>query len=378
MRAEVVKASSWRTTGRLALAAFTAGAAGLASAQSSIGLFGTLDVNARWVKNDGSPRRYSLSQDGLNPSQLGVRGIEDLGDGLKAGFTLVSTVFPDTGTASGKFWNRRSTVSLFGKGGELRLGRDYVPTFLNRTTFDALGAIGIGNSFNVWQLQATYPVSPSFGNFARADNAIGYFLPPGLGGLYGQAMVAASEGASNQGRVLGARLGWASGRLDVALAWVRQRFDLDSNPAVTGITAGSHQDTTSLGGSYEFGPVKVLGYLDHDEREALRETKGTLSALIRAGASELHLGYSRSRLTNRLATNANTVSQVAATAQYNLSRRTAVYATAARLSNGDHPLGNVTQSVAGWNATFAGSAQTAQPGAGGNSKGLELGIRHFF
>jgi predicted porin len=360
------------------IVAAVGGATAIASAQSSITLFGTLDVNARWVKNDGSASRYSLSQDGLNPSQLGFRGVEDLGDGLKAGFTLVSTIFPDTGTAAGKFWNRRSTVSLFGTAGELRLGRDYVPTFLNRTNFDALGAIGLGNSFNVWQLQATYPASPSFGNFARSDNAIGYFLPPGLSGLYGQAMVAASEGATNQGRVLGARLGWAYDKFDVALAWIRQRFDLDSNPAVTGITAGSHQDTINLGGSYDFGAVKILGYVDHDERTALRETRGTISALFRAGASELHFGYSRSRLSNSLAANTNTVSQIAATAQYNFSKRTAVYATAARLSNGDHPLAGVTQSVAGWNATFAGSAQTAQPLPGGISTGVELGIRHFF
>ena len=352
--------------------------AGSASAQSAVTLFGTIDVNSRWVRNDGSARRLSLSQDGLNPSQLGLRGIEDLGDGLKAGFTLISTVNPDTGSTQGKFWNRRSTMSLFGKAGELRLGRDYVPTFLNRPLFDALGAIGVGNSFNVWQLQTTYPGSPAFGNFARADNSIGYFLPAGLGGLYGQAMVAASEGASNQGRVLGARLGYASGPFDVALAGIRQRFDRASNPAVTGITAGSHQDTYSLGGSYAFGFMKVLGYVDHDRRDALKETKGTISLLVPLGLSEIHVGYSRSKLSNDLARNTNSVSQIAATAQYNLSKRTAMYATGARLSNGSHPLSGVTQSVAGWNATFAGSAQTAQPSVGGQSTGFEMGVRHFF
>jgi len=262
------------------------GLSGVATAQSSIVLFGTLDVSAKVVKNDGSDRRLSLSQDGINPSQLGVRGVEDLGDGLKAGFTLVSTVMPDTGTAAGKFWN--------------------------------------------------------------------------------------------QGRVLGARLGWAAGSFDMALAGVQQRFDLASDPATTGIEAGSHQDTINLAGSYDFGTVKLLGYVDHDKRNALKETRGTISALMRFGLSEVHLGYSQSHLSNGLAGNTNNVSQIAATAQYNLSKRMAIYATAARLSNGDFPLSGVTQSVAGWNAVFAGSTQTAQPVPGGNSSGFELGIRHFF
>ena len=214
-------------------------------AQSSVTLFGTIDLNARAVKNDGSPRRLSLSQDGLNQSQLGFRGMEDLGGGLKAGFTLISTINADTGTVNAKFFNRRSTVSLFSPWGELRLGRDYVPTFWNNVLFDALGANGVGNSFNVWQLQTTYAGSPAFGNFARSDNSIGYVLPTGLGGVYGQAMVAASEGASNQGRVIAGRIGWAKGAFDVAFAALQQRFDLAANPNVTGITAGSNQKTNN-------------------------------------------------------------------------------------------------------------------------------------
>lgn len=351
---------------------------GVAFAQSSVTLFGTVDLSGKYVKNDGSVRRLALSQDGLNASQLGFRGLEDLGGGLKAGFTLISTVNADNGTALGKFWNRRSTVSLFSNAGELRLGRDYVPTFWNNAIFDAFGAIGLGNSFNVWQLQTTYPTSPAFGNFVRSDNAIGYFLPPNLGGVYGQAMVAASEGATNQGRLIGARIGFASGPFDVALAGVQQRFDLASNPAITGITAGSHQNTYNLGGSYNFGFLKLLGYIDRDTRNNLKETRGSISAVVPFGQSEVHVGYERSKLTNDLAHNSNTVSQFAATYQYNLSKRTAIYTTAARLSNGSHPLSGVTQSVAGWNAAFAGSAQTAQPFAGGKSTGFELGVRHFF
>ena len=349
-----------------------------AYAQSSVTVFGTIDLNARDVKNDGSARRLSLSQDGLNQSQLGFRGTEDLGGGLRAGFTLVATVNADTGSVNGKFFNRRSTVSLSGPWGELRLGRDYVPTFWNNALFDPFGANGVGNSFNVWQLQATYAGSPAFGNFVRSDNSIGYFLPSGLGGVYGQAMVAASEGASNQGRVIAARVGYASGPFDIAFAVLQQRFDLAANPSVTGITAGSNQKTYNLGASYDLQFVKIMGLVDRDVRSSLSEARGSVSVVIPIGVSEVHLGVSRSRLTNDLAHNTNTDTSVQAGYQYNLSKRTAAYTTVARLSNGHNPLAGVTQSVAGWNAAFAGTAQTAPPIAGGKSIGAEVGIRHFF
>jgi len=61
------------------LALTTLGAfAGAASAQSSVTLFGVVDVNGRWLNNDGV-KQYQMSQDGLAPSRLGFRGTEDMG-----------------------------------------------------------------------------------------------------------------------------------------------------------------------------------------------------------------------------------------------------------------------------------------------------------
>src|SRR5215203_7136436 len=95
--------------------------AGVASAQSSVQLFGTLDVNARYIKNSGRDRALSMGTDGINSSELRFQGIEDLGGGLKAGFNIRSGFNPDTGTTGSKFWNRRATVSLYSNAGELRL-----------------------------------------------------------------------------------------------------------------------------------------------------------------------------------------------------------------------------------------------------------------
>jgi predicted porin len=73
------------------LGAFT----GVASAQSSVTLFGIVDLNVRYVNNDDTS--YSLSQDGMSSSRLGFRGVEDLGGGLKASFWLEMGLAADTG-----------------------------------------------------------------------------------------------------------------------------------------------------------------------------------------------------------------------------------------------------------------------------------------
>src|SRR5687768_17318800 len=85
---------------------------GVASAQSSVTLFGIVDTSAKFVKNEDTRRRLSLANSGINSSRLGFRGIEDLGGGLRAGFWLEAGVNTDDGSLGGgtKMFNRRSTV----------------------------------------------------------------------------------------------------------------------------------------------------------------------------------------------------------------------------------------------------------------------------
>ena len=345
----------------LALAAMSA-VAGAASAQSFVKIDGTVDLSAKYVKNDApagtsSKGRYSLSQDGINSSQLRFSGREDLGGGLFAGFNLNAGINADTGTinSSGKFFHRRATVSLGGGFGEIRLGRDYTPTFWNNTTFDAFATNGLGDVGHVIQLPT--------GTYTRADNTIGYFLPSNIGGIYGQFMAAASEGAStNPGRYVGARIGFASGPFDVAGAYATQRLDsIGSQPS---------QKTLNVGGSYDFGFMKLLGLFDRDTLSYgavdLTENRFAISAVIPVGQGEIHVGGDRSKLNSSGVS--NTVTQLQAGYVYNLSKRTALYTNVAQLSNGN--LSKLT--VAG------DSAQKAAPSLGGKSKGVEFGVRHFF
>ena len=358
--------------------------AGVASAQSSVTMYGTIDVNVRDVMNTGSSKRLSMGRDGVNSSQLGIKGTEDLGGGLKAGFLLLASLNAGSGdigsgqsaTGSGKFWSRRSTVSLYSNAGELRLGRDYTPTFWNQTIFDEAGTVGLGSSLNVAQLLS--------GTAVRADNSIGYFLPANIGGFYGQVNVAAAQGGAtgqpgetgNPGRYIGARFGFAAGPFDIAIAGAQQRTQTYTYTPVNfniplALTTTGSQNTYNIGGAYDFGPAKLEGYLDRETINNLKETRGNISLIVPMGQGEFRIAYNRSKLTSSLdALNnySNSVWMANATYQYNLSKRTALYGTISTLNNGNHS----RLSIAG------GSSITAAPTAGGTSKGFETGVRHFF
>ncbi len=148
----------------LAVAALSS-IAGMAHAQANVEVFGLLDIGYLYTSSDGNGSVSSINTDGNTSSRLGFRGTEDLGGGLKAAFWLEAAVSPDNGTggstsldnktaglsgingSQGLTFGRRSTVSLIGSFGELRLGRDYVPSFNNLTvSMHPFGTNGVGNA----------------------------------------------------------------------------------------------------------------------------------------------------------------------------------------------------------------------------------------
>jgi predicted porin len=333
--------------------------AGVASAQSSVTLSGTVDVSAKYVKNSGAQRRYSLDSSGINSSQLVFSGVEDLGGGLKAGFELNSGLAIDTGAAGGAtFFNRRSVARLMGNFGEIRLGRDYAPTFWNTTVFDAFGTNGVGSSLNVIAPTAAAGVTRLYMG-TRRDNSIGYFLPSNIGGIYGQVMVAAAENGTTTdraGRYIGGRVGWAGGPANVAFSYGQQRY-----------TAGTPDTKTyNLGGSFDLGVAKLLGYWDHESQGNQKGNLFSGSVVVPFGQSEIHAGYDYDRVDNGsgLSTAKTKVDQIKVGYVYNLSKRTAVYSTVSRLSNKN----GTSLAIPGGNPISAGGKSTA----------AEFGVRHFF
>ena len=138
---------------RVALLALCAAAPWPAAAQSSVSISGIMDLAVRSVSNEGVGSMKSMVSGSNSTSRIIISGREDLGDGLSAGFHLEHGILADTGgTAVGnKFWDRRSTVSIASKTlGELRLGRDFVPSYTNWSRYDPFAYVGVGRAPPTW------------------------------------------------------------------------------------------------------------------------------------------------------------------------------------------------------------------------------------
>lgn len=107
--------------------------------------------------------------------------------------------------APGFEFKRRSTISLMGGFGEVRLGRELTVGYVNSTAADVFGDNGVGASIGKSHFAGVIET--------RKGNGISYILPSNLGGFYGQVQYVFGEQLSSAaydkaGDYLGARLGY--------------------------------------------------------------------------------------------------------------------------------------------------------------------------
>ncbi len=327
--------------------------AGAASAQSSVTLFGVVDLSANYTKN-GNTTLKSMDSNQLNSNRLGFRGTEDLGGGLLASFWLEGGMANDTGSPAGFNFTRRSTVSLTSKMGEIRLGRDYTNSFSTIATFDAYGANGFGSPVNLYA-SSVANLGSGATTAVRANNMIGYFLPSGLGGLYGSAQVAAGEGVKGN-KYVGGRLGWAAGPLDISAGY-----------SETDVAAADKYKTANIGASYNFGFFKLTGFLDERKFGGLKYDTYSVSASVPMGQGEFRAAYSAGDAKGA-GIDANNAKLLGLEYIYNLSKRTALYTQYGRLQN-DGKSAIILNGV-------ASAADLAKGGF--TSTGYGVGVRHSF
>ena len=327
--------------------------AGAASAQSSVTLFGVVDLSANYIKNARTSLK-SMNGDQLNSNRLGFRGTEDLGGGLTAGFWLEGGMAPDTGTATGFNFTRRSTLSLTSGMGEIRLGRDYTNSFSTVATNDAYGANGFGNGANLYA-SANANLGSGATTAVRANNMIGYFLPGNLGGLYGSVQVAAGEGVKGN-KYVGGRLGWTAGP-----------FDISGGVSETDVAAANKYKTANVGASYNFGVFKLIGFVDQRKYGSLKYNTYEVSASVPLGQGEFRASYLKGD-SKGAGIDANDAKLLGLEYIYNLSKRTALYTQYGRLQN------------EGKSAIILGGAVAAADLAKGGftSTGYGVGVRHSF
>ncbi|WP_435514644.1 porin [Variovorax sp. GT1P44] len=339
----------------------------------------------------------AVTSSGYNSSRLGFRGTEDLGGGMAASFWLEAGINSNNGSGvggGGLRFDRRSTISLSGPFGEFRGGRDYTPTYWNDTVFDPFGTNGVGAS-----LINTASKDTGDRNYTRASNSIGYFLPPNLGGVYGQLMYVFNEKASLEpgelvqpgipegyafnnsrtGRYIGGRVGYAKGPLDVALSYGQDTVASDFYAGST-----TNLETVNLGASYDFGPVKLFGeYSDNKLKTdwsvpvfVNQRDPGfrgwLLGATVPVGPGVIRAAYSAVDYQNIVAPGADKpkAGKFAIGYVHNLSKRTAVYTTIARVTNKN----GAALSLGGPQYFLIdGAAMTPK-----TSTGYDIGLRHSF
>jgi len=389
-------------------------AAGAASAQSAVTIYGILDVG--YTRNGGSiasASGLSNSTNGLG-SRLGFRGTEDLGGGLKAGFVLETGVANDsgagninpstnnqTGSAVGGAlqFGRLSYVSLAGRLGEVRLGRDVNASYYNDVLYDPFGGLTVAAGMGtVSGLRTVGTV-----NLLRSSNSIGYTLPGNLGGFFGQVQYAFGENASNasvggastkkDGNYAGIRLGYAQGPLNVAVGYGRFKATTgnagySNGPALAGpLVAGLSNDRTEaqIGGTYDFGVAKLWATYSRMEQDNAGLRAGAVNNLTTKAyllGVTAPVGPGLIRASYSVATDSelrdDKGKKFGIGYQYNLSKRTALFATVARVKNS----GGATYTT----STLPSDAtQRAVVGVGSgvtapntSATGYDIGLRHSF
>lgn len=341
----------------LALASFAA-MTSAAWAQSSVTLFGIVDLAARQVKNGSAGSQKALSSGGNGTSRFGLRGVEDLGGGLSAAFHLEAAVNPDVGTAQAdKFWGRRSTVSLRGRFGELRLGRDYTPNAYN-TFGDEFGVVGVG-SVGIF----TYGSGSNLGSPAttvlRTDNGITYFLPDNLGGVYGSVQITAGEGVVGN-KHAGGRLGYAGGPIDVSASVGKTEL--------TGATPDFKVSNVAF--NYNFGFAKLHTFYDVKDWTPRKQKVASIGVSVPMGQGEIRAGYAKADRSGGAVGSgfgdADDSTRLGIGYVYALSKRTVMYGTYGRVTNDGAANSTVVY------APVAGML------GGQTSTGFEVGLRHAF
>jgi predicted porin len=290
----------------LIIAAITTLATGAALAQSSVTIYGRLNLSAENQKNVTTKGTVRVLQN--SASRIGFKGTEDLGGGLKANFILEHGFNPDTGTAAASFWGRQSEINLSGGFGTFRMGN-----FVSEAYFATADYISNHNHDTGTSEDKLYAY------IGRNTNKLAY-RSPDLGGFTAEAAVSAAE-STGRYRTYDLALNYGAGPLHVGFGY--EKADTAKQMA--------------LGASYEFGAVTLGGYVQRDTNGygagLGNRTNFRLTGMFTAGSSEFHANIGRAGAYSKLKNSA--ASQLTLGYNYNLSKRTKVYSFFTKVNNGD-------------------------------------------
>lgn len=343
----------------IALAAVAA--SGAAMAQSSVTLYGVVDTSVGYVK--GAESVSGLLNSGNATSRLGFRGVEDLGNGLKAEFVLEGQINPDDGTGASTTGNafdfkRQSTVGLAGEFGQVRLGRALTASYNAVSRYDVFGTVGLGAT-RAWK--SGYEV--------RSSNMVSYISPKFAGFGVGVDYGFGEKKENSENRFVGIGATYDNGPLSLGLGYDKQNNNLGVAPA--------NQDlkTWQLGGSYDFAVVKLAAFYKESKYKAsstgadqgkLKTWNLGISAPVGA-AGVVKAAYNNYKWSN----DSGKAQQFSLGYVHNLSKRTALYGTYAYMKNKNATAPN--KFALGGDAFSDASLKD-----GKKQQGIQVGVRHAF
>lgn len=302
--------------------------AGVAQAQSSVTLYGLVDVWAGRVKSGAPGAETSTTQltsGGLASSRWGVQGSEDLGGGLKAIFKLEQGFDASNGTAqrAGSAFDRQSWVGLEGGFGQVQIGNVW-------SAFDDI--FYIGNSiFDSGAFSPAYQVLSVGGYQDRPRNAVRY-TTPNFGGFSATVSHALDEAAAASRDQTDFNLQYAAGPLTAAFAYQLQREN-------STVTAGEDQKFTYFTAAYDLGVAVLKGGVGSTRQVFATKTNDWQigADFPLSSALTLSTGYAASKDKDGSETKRDSFS---VGALYALSKRTSTYAAFTKSKEKD-PTGTI-------------------------------------
>jgi len=313
--------------------------ASVASAQSSVTLYGRIDLAVG--KGVGDKAKYMNNGSG---SRFGVRGVEDLGGGLSAFFNLEHRFNADTGAASSatRFWTGRSIVGLQGGFGKLTLGREYTTAFLGSqlaadpwgwdTVVSGTPGVGLNQSITGGRIVRVRNDSSLTYNFSAA-------------GFSAAAQIAEATDSidSLQKKPFNFFVGYSAGPVSIGLGYDK-----------TGVVAEKSAKWTTVNAAFDMGVVKLGAFYGKGNTAGTSVLNSStdnkaymLTAVAPMGQGEFRASY------GRLKAGATTQDKGFALGyHYSLSKRTTLY----------------TDMVRNTGAMAGGTSET----------GYDFGIKHNF
>ena len=305
-------------------------ASGASMAQSSVTVYGLVDAYVGHTsKTDvAGVAGVKTSQNvvgsaGANNSRWGLRGSEDLGNGLKANFVLENGFTTDDGAQAGtSLFGRQAFVGLSGGFGAVTLGRQYTAYFALRTATNNQYDTNMATTDTVWK-NGVADYTP------RSDNSIAYASPV-LNGFSGAVVLGLGENkiaatpAVDATKNHSLHIKYANGPLLVGYAYQIE------NSQTVGVN-GQNKQYNLIAGSYDFGVAKLTAGFNTAKQyagaKAKKDKEFQAGVSVPFGAAAVSAGYSYSKTNDGTATTADSKgSGFSLLGTYSLSKRTTLYA----------------------------------------------------